>query len=90
MITLADIQRARASISGVAARTSLIPLEHRGHTLYLKPENQQPVGAFKIRGAYNKIASLTDEERARGVAVLHHSRAERAWRRFVEALSTEN
>ena len=67
MITLADIQRARASISGVAARTSLIPLEHRGHTLYLKPENQQPVGAFKIRGAYNKIASLTDEERARGV-----------------------
>jgi len=67
MITLADIQRARASISGVAARTSLIPLEYRGHTLYLKPENQQPVGAFKIRGAYNKIASLTDEERARGV-----------------------
>jgi len=67
MITLADIQRARASISGVAARTSLIPLEHRGHTLYLKPENQQPVGAFKIRGAYNKIASLTDEERTRGV-----------------------
>jgi threonine dehydratase len=67
MITLADIQRARASISGVAARTSLIPLEHLGHTLYLKPENQQPVGAFKIRGAYNKIASLTDEERARGV-----------------------
>jgi threonine dehydratase len=67
MITLADIQRARASISGVAARTPLIPLEHGGHTLYLKPENQQPIGAFKIRGAYNKIASLTEEERSRGV-----------------------
>jgi len=42
-------------------------LEHDGHTLYLKPENLQPIGAFKLRGAYNKIASLTDEERARGV-----------------------
>jgi len=38
-----------------------------GHPLYLKPENLQPIGAFKLRGAYNKIASLTDEERARGV-----------------------
>jgi threonine dehydratase len=67
MITLADIERARASISGVALRTPLIPLEHGGHTLFLKPENLQPVGAFKIRGAYNKIASLTEDERARGV-----------------------
>lgn len=38
-----------------------------GRKLYLKPENQQPIGAFKLRGAYNKIASLTDEERRRGV-----------------------
>jgi threonine dehydratase len=45
----------------------LIPLEYEGRTLYLKPENLQPIGAFKLRGAYNKIASLTDEERARGV-----------------------
>lgn len=67
MITLADIERARASISGVAARTPLIPLEYGGHTLYLKAENLQPIGAFKIRGAYNKIASLTEEERVRGV-----------------------
>ena len=35
--------------------------------LYLKLENLQPIGAFKLRGAYNKIASLTDEERRRGV-----------------------
>jgi threonine dehydratase len=35
--------------------------------LYLKPENQQPIGAFKLRGAYNKIASLTQDERDRGV-----------------------
>ena len=45
------------------------PAVQVGHprTLYLKPENLQPIGAFKLRGAYNKIASLTDEERARGV-----------------------
>ena len=35
--------------------------------LYLKPENQQPIGAFKLRGAYNKIASLTEAEHKRGV-----------------------
>jgi len=35
--------------------------------LYLKLENQQPIGAFKLRGAYNKIASLTEEDRRRGV-----------------------
>jgi len=38
-----------------------------GRRLYLKPENLQPIGAFKLRGAYNKIASLSDEERRRGV-----------------------
>jgi threonine dehydratase len=35
--------------------------------LSLKPENQQPIGAFKLRGAYNKIASLSDDEKKRGV-----------------------
>jgi threonine dehydratase len=35
--------------------------------LYLKPENHQPIGAFKLRGAYNKIASLSEAERNRGV-----------------------
>ncbi|HKW19234.1 MAG TPA: threonine/serine dehydratase [Terriglobales bacterium] len=48
-------------------RTPLIPLERDGARLYLKPENLQPIGAFKLRGAYNKIASLSPDERARGV-----------------------
>jgi threonine dehydratase len=50
-------------------RTSLIASHIHGddRKLYLKPENLQPIGAFKLRGAYNKIASLTDEERRRGV-----------------------
>ncbi len=33
--------------------------------LFLKPENQQPIGAFKLRGAYNKVASLSPEEQKR-------------------------
>jgi threonine dehydratase len=65
--TLADIREAQLRLRSITKRTTLIPLEHEGRTLHLKPENQQPIGAFKLRGAYNKIASLTDEERARGV-----------------------
>src|SRR5215467_870966 len=67
MVSLDDILAARARLDGIVVRTPLIPLEHDGLTLYLKPENLQPIGAFKLRGAYNKIASLTEEERARGV-----------------------
>jgi threonine dehydratase len=57
----------------VAVRTPLIPLhsypgaQPDGRLLYIKAENLQPVGSFKLRGAYNKIASLTPEERRRGV-----------------------
>jgi threonine dehydratase len=61
-------------LRGVAVRTELIPAslgEYAGgpnnRKLYLKPENLQPMGAFKLRGAYNKIASLSSEERSRGV-----------------------
>jgi threonine dehydratase len=50
----------------------MLPVAHRGNRqnqarLYLKPENLQPVGSFKLRGAYNKIASLSEEERRCGV-----------------------
>jgi threonine dehydratase len=71
IVTLDDIQQARARLQGVAAHTPLIeshllhPHDDRG--LYLKPENLQPIGAFKVRGAYNKIAALSDGERRRGV-----------------------
>jgi threonine dehydratase len=67
MVSLSEIREARTRLDGITVRTPLIPLEHEGQTLYLKPENLQPIGAFKLRGAYNKIASLTDAERARGV-----------------------
>ncbi len=74
MVTLADIQQAQQRIRSVAVRTPLIQYfppaashAEPGGQLWLKPESLQPIGAFKIRGAYNKVASLTDEERRRGV-----------------------
>lgn len=74
LVTLADIQAARARIAGVALRTPLAPYpsEDSGSRLWLKMESLQPMGAFKIRGAYNAIASLTPDERAAGV-VAHSS-----------------
>jgi len=48
-------------------RTELIPFFAGERQLLLKPENLQPIGAFKLRGAYNKIAALNPEERKRGV-----------------------
>jgi len=79
MITLSDLHSAQSRLHGVALRTRLIefPLTPRGESpsavrggearLLLKPENQQPIGAFKLRGAYNKIASLSAAERQRAV-----------------------
>ena len=70
MVTLSDIRLAQANLRGIASHTRLIEFDHpAGHArrLFLKPENQQPIGAFKLRGAYNKIASLSPEDRKRGV-----------------------
>jgi len=58
-------------LRGVTVRTPVIAADgvgsNDGRRLFLKLENLQPIGAFKLRGAYNKIASLSPEERARGV-----------------------
>lgn len=69
MVTLDEIRQAQQRIRGVAVRTPLIPCPHGdpSRRLFFKPENFQPIGAFKIRGAYNKIASLPEAERRRGV-----------------------
>src|SRR5215470_2358877 len=69
MISLEDIRNARARLAGVAVRTPLLEWLHAedSRKLFLKLENLQPIGAFKIRGAYNKIASLSDADRSRGV-----------------------
>lgn len=69
--TIADIYRAAKQLEGVARKTRLIHSdffsEQCHNDVYLKPENLQHTGAFKLRGAYNKISQLTPEERAKGV-----------------------
>lgn len=69
MITLAEIRAAQQTIRQVAIRTPMLrfPQFSGGRELFLKLESFQSIGSFKLRGAYNKIASLTDDERARGV-----------------------
>ena len=63
IVSIAEIRDAAERIRGVATRT---PLLRWDDATWLKPESLQPVGAFKMRGAYNKVASLTDAERGRG------------------------
>src|SRR5215831_14007923 len=73
MVTLTDIRDARTLLSKVAVRTPLVECKLPGEKrILIKPENLQPIGSFKLRGAYNKISSLSADERARGV-VAHSS-----------------
>ncbi|HEX6708982.1 MAG TPA: threonine/serine dehydratase [Rubrobacter sp.] len=74
MIGLEDIETARGRLQGVALHTPLVPCPRSedDRALYFKAESLQPTGAFKLRGAYNKISSLSSEERGRGV-VAHSS-----------------
>jgi threonine dehydratase len=69
MVSLRDIQAAQSLLATIAVRTPL--LEWTGvadpRKLFLKLENLQPIGAFKLRGAYNKVASFDEAERRRGV-----------------------
>ena len=71
MMTLEDFKAARKVLDGVIAATHLIPSpafsKATGNHVYLKPENMQITGAYKLRGAYFKISTLTDEEKARGL-----------------------
>ena len=68
---LQDFTTAREHLQKVLLPTHLIysPIfsEESGNQIYIKPENLQKTGAFKIRGAYNKINKLTEEEKKRGV-----------------------
>lgn len=72
LVDLDDIRAAALVLDGVAIRTPLVPFGSGSPRVLLKAESLQPVGAFKIRGAYNAISSLSADERARGV-VTHSS-----------------
>jgi threo-3-hydroxy-L-aspartate ammonia-lyase len=71
VIDLDDVRRAATRLDGIAHRTPVITSrtldERTGARVRLKPESLQRAGAFKFRGAYNAVASLTPAERARGV-----------------------
>ena len=67
MLTLDMVREAQEALRGIARRTPLDRAPKFGENVYIKAENLQLTGAFKLRGAYNKIRSLTPEEAARGV-----------------------
>ena len=71
MLTLEQFKNARSTLQGVLRPTPLIYSPYLsktcGNYVYLKPENMQVTGAYKLRGAYFKISTLTDEEKARGL-----------------------
>jgi len=72
VVSLQDIRDAAQRIAGAAHRTPVLRSRTldalTGARVYLKAENQQRVGAFKFRGAYNAIARLTPEQLSRGIA----------------------
>lgn len=80
--SLADIRSARGAIAGLVLRTPLVAAPAlsalAGHPILLKLESLQPIGAFKLRGAVNAVARLTDEQRRRGIGCCstgNHGRA---------------
>ena len=70
-LTLEAFEDACETVSIVTNETKLVPSEYfsrqSGNKVYLKPENMQKTGAYKSRGAYYKMSTMTDEERERGV-----------------------
>lgn len=71
MLTLETFEEASETVKKVALETKLVYSEYfssqTGNKVFLKPENMQYTGAYKLRGAYYKISTLTDEERGRGL-----------------------
>lgn len=65
--TLAGVERAAAKVAALLPQTPLLPMEIDGRTIWCKAENLQPVGAFKIRGAWHRLTDLTPEQAAAGV-----------------------
>jgi len=64
------VLRAAAKIADILPQTPVLPLDVNGVTIWCKVESLQPVGAFKIRGAWHRMSDLSPEERARGVVAV--------------------
>ncbi|OHD00538.1 MAG: pyridoxal-5'-phosphate-dependent protein [Sphingopyxis sp. RIFCSPHIGHO2_01_FULL_65_24] len=65
--SLAGVERAAAKVAALLPQTPLLPLEVDGVTIWCKAECLQPVGAFKIRGAWHRLSDLTPEQAGAGV-----------------------
>lgn len=65
--TLSGVQQAAKAVASVVPATPLIPIEIHGRVVFAKAESLQPMGAFKLRGAWHRLSAMTDEERAGGV-----------------------
>ena len=83
MYKLYDFMEARERLSTITVKTKLLHSDvfsdECGNDVYIKPENLQITGSFKVRGAYNKIAKLTEEEKARGVIAASAGIMHKAW-----------
>ena len=66
-VTLKMIEEAREALTGISEVTPVVSSSRLGKNLFIKSENLQKTGSFKIRGAYNKIRQLSPEDAARGV-----------------------
>ena len=70
-VTLADVQRAAERLRGIANRTPVVTSRtfnaRVGREVFFKCENLQRAGAFKFRGAYNRLSQLSDDEKKRGI-----------------------
>ena len=65
--TAAGVARAAAKVADLLPLTPLLETDIGGHTVWLKAENLQPIGAFKIRGAWHRLSDLSEDERKNGV-----------------------
>lgn len=79
-VTLGDIEAAAARLAGVVTATPLLPHPWTRPPLLIKPESLQPVGSFKLRGAYNAISALPARARERGVVATPAETTRRRWR----------
>lgn len=84
MLTLYDFIEARERLQTVTVKTKLIHStvfsDESGNDVYIKPENLQRTGSFKLRGAYNKIAKLTKDEKRVALLLPPPAITHKAWR----------
>ena len=79
-VTLDMIRQAREAMKGTVEFTPIVTSTRVGKNLYIKSENLQKTGSFKIRGAFNKIRNLTPEEASRGgLSPAQQETTPRAW-----------